>query len=103
LRVGIGAGVDEAQWQSQEIDEDTAWGEVAHVGRASFRAGKMGRARGCGAHRQMTYRQNTTDLGTVTLCPDELLKQASWRARRNARLEMVSLCTFCTLSQKHRA
>jgi hypothetical protein len=75
VRVGVDEGVDGAQWQSRENDEDTAWGEVAHVGRASFRAGKMGRARGYGAHRQMTYRQNTTDLGTVTLYQNRPLEQ----------------------------
>jgi hypothetical protein len=44
---------------------------LRNVGRARFRAGKMGRARGYGAHRQLTARQNT-DLGTDDVAPEDV-------------------------------
>jgi hypothetical protein len=45
---------------------------LRNVGRARFRAGKMGRApRGYGAHRQLSARQNT-DLGTDDVAPGDV-------------------------------
>jgi hypothetical protein len=52
------------------------WVKLRNVGRARLRAGKMGRARGYGAHRQLTSPANLTDLGTHDVAPRALvLKQ----------------------------